>query len=146
MSEIAYPQKLSLCIGSYIGQSTGIQWDNRKKQLLYGTTEYGPCLDMDVLSGFVPTELDWERFWIDVRNIGVWYWKDRYENNNVLDGSFWSLDIRYGDKQLTSKGTNAYPQQGTNIPSEAFKQLLRAFGELMSDKDFINTWYETPWY
>lgn len=146
MTDNIYPDKLSLCIGSYSGRSTSLKWNLRNKKIVYGESEYGPCLEVNALHGFIPDELDWKRFWSDIRNIGVWYWREHYDNNTVCDGIFWELELAYGDKKLKSHGTNAYPPQGSDIPSEAFKQLLRAFGELMNDQDFIKTWYSNSWY
>lgn len=55
----------------------------------------------------------------------------------VCDGIEWALEIFVGDKEITSKGCAAYPSNGTDVASEQFKQELRAFGELIDNKEFI---------
>ncbi len=140
MKENPLPDKLSFSMNFFTGPSIVLQWD--RNELLYGEGGNGKYVNNKI--ALTPDNTKWIKFWSDVRNIGVWYWRNHYDNK-VLDGIDWELEIVFGDKRISSLGFNAYPPKGTNEPSEAFKQLLRAFGELMSDQNFIRRWYYNSW-
>jgi len=55
------------------------------------------------------TEEQWRQFWLEVDRIGVWAWLPEYVNPNVLDGTQWSLELRYGERKVKSEGSNLYP-------------------------------------
>jgi hypothetical protein len=79
-----------------------------------------------------PTEEQWRQFWLEVDRIGVWAWLPEYVNPNVLDGTQWSLELRYGERKVKSEGSNLYPGS-TGIDYSAnspFAQFLRALATL----------------
>jgi len=87
----------------------------------------------------------WKNFWVDVRNVGVWYWRAHYNNPAPPGNGDWELELKVADKHILSEGMNAYPPSNDDFPPEAFRQLLRAFGELMGDKAFIKRWHYRLW-
>jgi hypothetical protein len=58
---------------------------------------------------FYPSEGDWVLFWSTLDRIGAWDRQGEYVNASVLDGEHWSLKIIYGDKEISSSGSNSYP-------------------------------------
>ena len=39
----------------------------------------------------------------------IWKWKPHYNNQSILDGTQWSLEIEYGDAMISCSGSNSYP-------------------------------------
>jgi len=142
MTENAHPDKLLFSVNCFTGPAFVLEWDGNK--LLYEVGASGKYVVLDNKQAIIPDNIKWTKFWSDVRNIGVWYWQKQYDNK-VCDGIDWELDLVSCNREVRSQGFAAYPPKGTGDPSEAFKQLLRAFGELMSDQDFIRRWYLNSW-
>jgi len=142
MAENTHPGKLLFSMNCFTGPAFILKWDDNK--LLYGMTENGKYVELDNKEAITPDNIKWVKFWSDVRNIGVWYWQKQYDNE-ICDGIEWELELVFGGREISSRGFGAYPPKATESPSEAFKQLLRAFGELMSDQEFIRRWYINSW-
>jgi hypothetical protein len=142
MSGYLYPVKFSFSIGSYTCNRELIQWDGKK--LIYQVNKFGGS-PIDRQRIIIPKEIEWQRFWTAVRNIGVWYWREKYDEICVCDGVEWKIDFAVGDKRIKSEGCGAYPPNSAGSASEAFKQLLRALGELINDQEFIRDWYYEEW-
>jgi hypothetical protein len=58
-----------------------------------------PCGSAQVV---VPTKEQWHRFWQEVDRIGVWAWLPEYVNDDILDGTQWSLSLGYDGRNLKS--------------------------------------------
>lgn len=134
------PKKLVFGIGSYACRRETIQWDG--EQLIYQVSEHGDSSEQKIT---VPDEVEWKNFWIAVRNIDVWHWREKYDEIYVCDGIEWEIELAVGDKKIKSEGCGSYPPNGVDVASEAFKQLFRALGELMNDQGFIKDWYYEAW-
>ena len=95
-------------IGGFTGEcheiewKTGILWYRRAE----GAYVWQPATQLS------PSPEAWERFWQDVDAAGVWEWEKSYENLDVLDGTQWSLKLKYQGRRLTAEGSNAYPGHG----------------------------------
>jgi len=103
----------------------------------YRESMYGELLASKTIK---PTEQQWRAFWGQVRTIGAQYWREEY-SSAVLDGLQWEIELSGNELEVKSWGSNAYPPANKAYPSEAFKQLLKAVGELLDDNDFIKRWY-----
>jgi integration host factor subunit beta len=75
-----------------------------------------------------PTPSEWKTFWVKSNDLQVWKWKKNYSDNNVLDGTQWSLKIRFNGKTKNSYGSNSYP--------ESFKLFLKALNKLIRSTPF----------
>jgi hypothetical protein len=73
-----------------------------------------------------PPREAWEQFWKRVDTLGVWQWKADYssERSSMPDGESWGLNLKYGVKQVKSKGYNAVPDGYA-----AFREAVRALVE-----------------
>ena len=87
-----------------------------------------------------PDSFALQKFWAQIRMIGVWRWREAYEGH-ALDGEHWLIRLSHEGKQVHTQLVNAYPPKGSQYPSEAFKRFLKAVGELLGDKEFVNYWY-----
>ena len=99
------PAKFHLIIDGYFGPGHEIEWKHRT--LWYRWAEL-PLLWQPAIELLPGTEA-WEKFWQAVESAGVWQWSDNYENPGVLDGTQWSLKLKYQGKSLCCVGSNAFP-------------------------------------
>ncbi|GMR00843.1 MAG: hypothetical protein BMS9Abin19_0182 [Gammaproteobacteria bacterium] len=144
MNNSALPNKLLFNIGSYACIQVLFQWDG--KQLIYQVNRHGGAPDNDEQKIIIPEESEWQRFWGAVRNSDVWYWREKCDPEIcVCDGIEWKLELVHNGRSIKSQGSSCYPPNGADIPSESFKQLLCAFGELVKDQVFIREWYDESW-
>ena len=84
----------------------------------------------------VPTKEAWAKFWKTMDELKVWDWEKRYDNRNVRDGLVWSLEIKRGDRSVSSGGQNGYPGSDLHklvgpMPSQRFEQYQKAVEELV---------------
>lgn len=72
-----------------------------------------------------PSPEAWDRFWARAEALGVWEWKADYSSarSSMPDGESWSLTLKYGAKQVKSKGYNAVPD-AYNAFREAVHHLV----------------------
>lgn len=58
-----------------------------------------------------PTPEDWRRLRQVLDDANVWRWRPSYspQGVEVMDGQLWSLEVRYADAAVTSRGYAEYP-------------------------------------
>lgn len=125
------PEAFEFFIGGYTGSSHQVAWDGA--ELRYERLGYG----------FVPEEIevddaptrpapDWGAFRAAVDRLGVWAWAESYEPERpILDGTQWSLTLRWGDRSVATGGSNAFPGVGaTESGSNTFRAFLRSVRNL----------------
>ena len=82
-----------------------------------------------------PSVEEWEGFWYEVHAAGIKHWRRQYLAEGVVDGSGWSLHIRWGRVAVSSQGSNAYPNAGGHEhelhQTPAFARFVGAVGALM---------------
>lgn len=88
-----------------------------------------------------PTTAQWREFRQTLDDLKAWEWHSRYRSEGVVDGTQWSLDIAYADRELKTDGDNGYPdanREPTGKPesTETFKHYLTAVRKLTGGKDF----------
>jgi hypothetical protein len=84
-----------------------------------------------------PTTKDWERFWAEVEQAGVWAWNSNYRTPNAFDGTQWSLTLQHAGKKIVSAGNNGYPGAvGPQYPpTSSFAHFLRALQHLTGSEE-----------
>jgi hypothetical protein len=96
-----FPEIFNFTFGHW--ESMGeLVWDG--KQLVHRVTvlrKHGTPLSISNES--------WKSFWSAVEKANVWNWAAEYMNDMVLDGTQWSLEIKYGGKYIRCEGSNAFP-------------------------------------
>ena len=127
------PTKLHFSIGGFMGECHEVEW--KKWVLWYRRAEAAsmgqPAIELS------PSSEAWARFWVAIETAGVWRWKNRYEDNDILDGTQWSLKLKYQGRSVSCRGSNAYP--GSDRPdyakSSEFGQFVKALQQLTGRKD-----------
>jgi hypothetical protein len=107
--ESMQPISFHFHIGGYCGESHEVEFKGGKLRYrrAEGAYVWGPIAELTV------GDDDWNRFWRALETAGVWQWKGRYENLDVLDGTQWSLKIKRRDRNVECSGSNAYPGSDT---------------------------------
>ena len=60
--------------------------------------------DVCVVGGGLPGE--WEAFKQQIDQLDVWSWESDYEDPGAVDGTNWTVDLKYPDKGISSEGSN----------------------------------------
>ena len=121
------PHKLEASIGGYPGPYYDVTLTNG--ELIYNCHDGdGPTLQPD--GGLItPTEEAWAEFHSALDRAQAWQWQPRYEPDElIVDGTSWSVEIRWGDRTVKSQGSNAAP--------DSFDDFLRALRTLIGGRDF----------
>jgi len=85
------------------------------------------------------TNEKWNEFIDKILNENILNWKEKYHNNNILDGEQWELEIEFNDLSLfESCGSNEYPsnwQNFINIINEYFPHLELNYYDIDEEED-----------
>lgn len=117
------PTKFHAFIGGFFGTDYTIELDGQELVYLADETHSGEGRRERIS----PTGDEWNTFWKQLNELGVWEWKRKYETE-ICDGTQWELDIKYGDKKRKCYGSNAYPDR--------FDEYLQAVKELLGGREF----------
>ena len=127
------PDKLHFEIGGFFGENHKIEW---RDGYLWYRHEENPGVRPSEIQ-ITPGSAQWERFWREVEAAGIWQWRPNYDSE-ICDGTQWSLEIQYGDRRVSSHGSNAYPGSNAQGPdyssSFSFKLWLKALRRLTGQR------------
>jgi hypothetical protein len=131
------PKRFKASIGGFLGGSYVVEW--RDGTLTYTESGRGQAAPKPVV--ITPTAAQWREFRQALDDLKVWDWQPKYPNDKVADGTKWSLDIAYPDRELKTEGANNYPDpagkpNGNPTPTEHFKRYLAAVKKLTGGKTF----------
>jgi len=125
-------------VGGFLGSSYSAQLKDRK--VIYRKTARGKLVAEKAIS---VSAGQWQKFWTVMNEIHLEKWAKRYDNQNVADGTQWSISMRVNGKKYESGGSNNFPgdldpAKGNNSPqsSERFKRLLKALRDLLGGVEF----------
>ena len=81
---------------------------------------------------FARTPTDGAAFRAVVDRLDVWSGAASYERDGlIVDGTQWSLELRWGERAVVGGGSNADPGAGATVSgSNAFRAFLRAVRKL----------------
>jgi hypothetical protein len=111
-------------VGGYFGTSHSIFINGKRKNkvIRYAKTPGGMFVDLkhprseinrhpEVLFKEIPLTLgQWLDFIEELTSLEIAFWKDKYYENNICDGTQWELVIRFPHRNKISKcGSNEYP-------------------------------------
>lgn len=119
-----WPERLSLFVGGYMGNSYGVRLENDR--IAYERYDQGYAR---AATDFVlPSEQDWTAFAQELDRLKAWQWKPTYRDPKTVDGTNWSVDISLGGNSLKSVGSNAFPI--------GFKAFCSAVTDLLGGRPF----------
>ncbi len=125
------PEAFAFFIGGYTGTSHRVVWEGG--DLRYERLGYG--FEPDALEPeeeFARPAPDWAAFRAALDRLDVWSWAASYEPEDlIVDGTQWSLELRWGERAVVTGGSNAYPGVGATVSgSNTFRAFLRAVRKL----------------
>jgi hypothetical protein len=123
-SDDAAPHALDAFVGGAMGDSFHVTWNGTTltHQHLGQLYTAGPTTDIR------PSSEDWAAFRGALDDIGVWEWAESYCDLGVMDGTNWTFAVRFSDRRVESKGSNAHPPR--------FAEWLRAVSALSGGAAF----------
>ena len=101
------PLSLEFSIGGYSGPCHNVKFVNEK--LTYQHSNDGYFTNSSKVTFVIPTKRKWINFKKKLDIIDVWGWDARYEDQRILDGTQWELEIDYGSQKISTSGSNSYP-------------------------------------
>lgn len=121
------PQELDVRVGGFLGPSYLVQL--KDGQVRCTTIRAGRTVGETV---YTPPPAAWQALRSGLDDLAVWQWQKSYYNPNVLDGTQWRVRIAYPDRQLSSEGSNSFPDargQSNNAPeqTESFTRFRALF-------------------
>ncbi len=130
------PTQLHIAIGGYFGPSYSLKWV--RDELIYSASKEG--YDGRITETITPTAKQWQEFIQALDTIGVWSWRESYDDPYVLDGTHWSVEIALWDREIKSSGSNSYPatqgEAGSNGQGDEFDLFLKAVQKLIGGRKF----------
>ena len=109
------PTQLHIAIGGYFGPSYSLKWV--RDELIYSASKEG--YDGRITETITPTAKQWQEFIQALDTIGVWSWRESYDDPYVLDGTHWSVEIALWDREIKSSGSNSYPAKKVKLAAMA---------------------------
>ncbi|MCF8081801.1 MAG: hypothetical protein K9M96_01795 [Deltaproteobacteria bacterium] len=132
------PRKFEVGIGGYFGPSYGIELEGTT--LIYTASSNMP--DEVQETRITPSAKAWRSFWKTCNKIGIWAWRDNYEETGVCDGTGWSLHIEQEFRTLHCSGSNAFPDDDPYFEDfvdgypRPFSRFLKAISRLIGGLPF----------
>jgi hypothetical protein len=112
------------------GMAGGITVEWKSGALFYTSSLFGK----NQTERLMPTEAQWNEFRSELAKINFSKWRSTYDNTNVLDGFYWSLEIKFDDMRCKTFARNFYPK-ADGFPSEVetpeFKKFDGALKKLL---------------
>ncbi len=120
--------QLQFSIGGYTGTCHEVEWKQGKLWYRRANGAYQWQADVAI----TPTEEQWTNFWRAMETAGVWSWQESYDNLTMLDGTQWSLKLKYRERRVRCEGSNAYPGSADHYysPTGEFAHFLKALRTL----------------
>lgn len=87
-----------------------------------------------------PDERLWRNFWRSVNRLDVWSWQRNYTTPGVMDGTDWSMLLRYQGRSVRSSGSNGYPKKGEisdEFERSDLEKLAKALNRLTGDSEMF---------
>lgn len=113
---MAAPIELSVQVGGFLRASYSV--DLSGGEVTCTTVRAGKVVKTD--SGRPKSE-DWAKLRASLDTLDIWKWRRSYMDETVLDGTQWSIAIKYSDRSVVSEGSNSYPTQD-GLPSATPEQ------------------------
>ena len=121
--------KLDFFIGGFSGDNIKIK--NNGNELEVGISDNPAPNPMNIYSHLINNN-QWQEFWEEIDEQGIWNWKNSYTDNTIRDGTQWELNLEKDGKIKKTWGSNDYP--------ENFDMFIKSINKIaktsISDEDY----------
>lgn len=121
------PTRFNVAIGGFFSEEFSVGLEKEALTVQKGVPIGIPSAPI------TPSPEAWQTFWYKLDLLGVWKWRKSYWNDEIMDGTQWEVDIRYGKKRVKSDGSNSYPLEDgspSDEPTKPFGEFEKAVAEL----------------
>jgi hypothetical protein len=126
------PLEFRSFFGGFLGPSYKLE--------LYGDTlvhtEYSDGFKLEKSTVFDPPEHMWASFRNQIDELGIWEWNSEYKEPGIMDGIQWSVNIKYDDNCIKSRGENQFPEARKAAELSVFDGYLEAVRNLVGGCSF----------
>jgi hypothetical protein len=130
------PSQFRARIGGYMGAIYRVELRGNSLRYTYWLTgvKHQPIT-------ITPTAEQWREFRAALEQAKVWRWKATYASPGIVDGTQWSLELKYADRSITTKGDNNYPGDSADAeshgnPGHLFRLYTDAMNKLLGGRNF----------
>ncbi len=89
----------------------------------------------------VPSAEAWRAFWIAADNAGVRRWHTQYMAEGIVDGEGWSISLVSDGREITSSGSNAYPDARGREHELEVTAEFQSFATAMNVLAGVSNWF-----
>ena len=147
-----FPERLCISIGGFFGPCYELTFKKGRLTYTYLSSrdscsrepELRQLLGLKPLpqpEEIQPSAKQWRAFRRTLDRLNVWCWQRNYLDPHVCDGTGWSAEIVYSDRELVSSGGNCFPgRDGRALPltgderDNTFERFSRAVARLAGRK------------
>lgn len=122
------PLRFNVSVGGFFNGGFSVGYENGTLIVQKGTP-YDPSTEH-----IAPSPEAWQTFLGKLDLLGVWKWQRSYWNHDVLDGTQWAVDIKFGKKRLKCEGSNSYPlEDGSPNNDTSYTKTFAEFEKAVAD-------------
>jgi hypothetical protein len=106
----ALPKRLTIGIGGYFGPGYSVELERGRLNYTHWPRRLSSSEQPEPQREQIqPSARQWQAFRKALDRLNVWSWQTHYPDPGVCDGTGWSAEIVYPDKQIKSGGDNCFP-------------------------------------
>lgn len=117
------PRQLEISIGGYMGYSYSLILNDGVLRYEECANGYQRLRTVDI----VPTAAKWTNFWKSCHRAELWAWDEQYADEEICDGTGWSVEILLADREVNSHGSNDYPGAREHSDDGQYPPPFRSF-------------------
>ncbi len=112
----------------------------RQMEVYYkeGEVEHKLKLDHDTIiidnETYKPTRSEWEIFWDELEEIGIWDWEEEYQACSLVEDYYWQITLLTNSINLYTQGCNSYPVRLVK------GELVSALDEFFQAVEYLCGW------
>lgn len=134
------PDMLEFSVGGYGGGGSRVSLSGDTVVMWRLSPGWTPGTPIDTVR-VIPDSSAWRAFWLATKQAGTDQWHTQYNDNGIADGLGWDLRLAGGGRQITSWGSNAYPDRFGHEHEGAVTDEFRIFVAALSDLVGRTVWF-----
>lgn len=104
------PRRLTFWIGGFMSSGLTLEWDGTRLRRRPREARWSEPLDPETWEDLpTPNQAAWRDLAQELEEVGAWTWPTDSNDLEIMDGTQWSLKIRWGGRRWSGGGSNAYP-------------------------------------
>lgn len=134
------PTALEFSIGGYGGGGSRVTLVGDTVVMWRLSPAWTPGTPIDTMR-VIPDSAAWRAFWLATKQAGADQWQGHYNASGIADGLGWELRLVADGRQITSYGSNAYPDRSGKKHEGDVTDDFRVFVAALSDLAGRSVWF-----